>query len=452
MRGTMKGILLGSTALLTSGLAVTPATAADPIKISVGGYYIFYALTGSIEGTYALNGSSTQYKGIQFIQEGEIHFTGETKLDNGTSVGIQVQLEGWDPSAAAGNRQIDEAYLFAYGDWGRVEFGARDPAGYRMWYGAPSALIEFGFLQHNTSFLWANASAAANNKAALHVTGADIGMQVQDANRINYFTPRVYGLQLGVGYAPKWNPSGNFPTSGPSANLNQTCGFNDATTANGCPTNDYSFQDMIDVGVNYVNKFGDVSVAAYGAFLYSSFVPGFSPFPAAANLISGQNLTSMKQWVVGLQLNYAGFTIGGNVGYDNNGQGSNYYTGVDNDTRFYAASIMYATGPWQFSFGWEGSYNNNGNGSLSVVSIAPGTNVQTLGAAATKAIYFGNNPAAGAARFCGESAQKFEFGANYLLGPGIHLTGGAIAYNYSGPSNAVAGQSWGILLGMDFRF
>src|SRR5689334_3272558 len=58
MRGTMKGILLGSTALLTSGLAVMPAMAADPIKINVGGYYIFYALTGAIEGTYALNGSS----------------------------------------------------------------------------------------------------------------------------------------------------------------------------------------------------------------------------------------------------------------------------------------------------------------------------------------------------------------------------------------------------------
>jgi hypothetical protein len=105
----------------------TPVLAAEPIKIGVGGYYIFYALTGAIEGTYALNGNgSTQYKGLQFIQEGEIHFTGQTKLDNGTTVGLQVQLEGWDPSVAAGNRQIDEAYLFAFGDWGRVEPGGRD--------------------------------------------------------------------------------------------------------------------------------------------------------------------------------------------------------------------------------------------------------------------------------------------------------------------------------------
>ena len=96
MRGTMKGILLGSTALLTSGLAITPALAADPIKIGVGGYYIFYALTGAIEGTYALNGTSTQYKGVQFIQEGELHFSGRSKLDNGTTIGITVELEGWN--------------------------------------------------------------------------------------------------------------------------------------------------------------------------------------------------------------------------------------------------------------------------------------------------------------------------------------------------------------------
>ena len=42
--------------------------------------------------------------------------------------------------------------------------------------------------------------------------------------------------------------------------------------------------------------------------------------------------------------------------------GANYFTGVDNDTRFYTAGIMYETGPWQMSFMWAGFYNTNGNG------------------------------------------------------------------------------------------
>jgi hypothetical protein len=450
----MKKFLISSSSLFAITLFDTCAMAAEPIKIGVGGYYIFYAQAGAIEGSYARDGSSTQYKGNQFVQEGEIHFTGQSKLDNGTTVGLQVQLEGWSPSVATGNRQIDEAYLFAFGDWGRIELGARDPAGYRMWYGAPSALIEFGFLQHNSGFNWANASALANNKANLHITAAAIGSQVGDSNRINYFTPRLAGLQLGIGYAPKWNPFFGFPgiTSGPTPNLNNTCGFSDPTTASNCPTNDYSYQDMIDIGANYINKFGRVSVAAYGAFLYASFVPGLTNLASVANTVTGYNQTSLKQWVAGLQLGYGGFTIGGNIGWDNNGVGANYYTGVDNDTHFYNVGIMYETGPWQFSFGWAGSYNDNGNGSRSILSIASGTNAITLNSPATPSAAFSNNINAGGLVFGTESAQKFEAGANYQLGPGIHLTGGGVVYNYSGPSNAVTGQSWGILLGMDFRF
>src|SRR6266404_6540035 len=185
----MKKLLLGSTALIVGGLMAAPAMAADPIKIGVGGYYTFYAMAGQIDSTYALNGSSTQYKGVNFIQEGEIHFIGQTKLDNGTTVGLRVELEGWNATpvgAGLGNRQIDEAYLFAFGDWGRVEFGAKDQASYIMYYGAPSALIGFGFIQHNTNFAWVSSAAIANNLAYAHATASTIGSQFQDVNRINY--------------------------------------------------------------------------------------------------------------------------------------------------------------------------------------------------------------------------------------------------------------------------
>ena len=65
---------------------------------------------------------------------------------------------------------------------------------------------------------------------------------------------------------------------------------------------------------------------------------------------------------------------------------------------------------------------------------------------------FGNNPQAGALRFGSETASKIEVGANYALGPGVKMMGGLIFNNLSGPSNAVAAQSWAALLGMDFRF
>jgi outer membrane protein OmpU len=456
----MKKLLLGSTALVVGGLMAAPAMAADPIKIGVGGYYQFYAQAGSISSVYALNGSSVQYKGVNFIQEGEIHFIGQTKLDNGTTIGIRVELEGWNSATSSTTttgsvRQIDEAYLFAFGDWGRVEFGSKDQASYIMYYGTPSALLGFGFIQHNSNFTWSNGAANTFNKAWFHVTDGTIGGQFQDVNRINYYTPRFAGLQIGVGYAPKINLNqGNTGLAAGPFGPGSTCGFNDATTANNCPTADYSWQDVWDIGANYLNKFGDVTVAAYGAFMYANFVPGYQPLASAANLTTGANLAPWKQWVVGLQFGFAGFTLGGSVGYDNNGLGANYYTGVDNDTRYVSVGLMYETGPWQMSVGWVGSQNTNGNGSISIASTTVGTSGlnSNITAATTTAQAFSQNPNNGGLVFGTETSQKFEAGANYALGPGIKLTGGFVYYTSNGPTNAVVGNSWAALLGMDFRF
>jgi hypothetical protein len=158
-------------------------------------------MAGNIDPTYAFNGSVTNYKGGAFTQEGEIHFIGQTKLDNGTSVGLTVELEAWNPSTGATGAvaQIDEAFIFAFGDWGRVEMGSRDAATYRMYYGTPSALIGWGAIQHNHN--WINASVQANNKGYARTMATTITPTWQDVNRIN-FTPRFQGLQIGGGYVP----------------------------------------------------------------------------------------------------------------------------------------------------------------------------------------------------------------------------------------------------------
>jgi hypothetical protein len=454
----MKKLLLGSTALVVGGVMAAPAMAADPIKIGVGGYYTFYGAAGNIDPTYALNGTFTSYKGFSIIQEGEIHFIGQTKLDNGTSVGITVELEGWNPSSATANAQIDEAFLFAFGDWGRMELGSRDAATYRMYYGTPSAFIGWGAIQHNHNYI--NASVQGNNKGYARTMATTITPTWQDVNRVNYFTPRFAGLQIGIGYAPKLNASAtNTPgmISGPG-NGAGICGYNNATNVAQCPSADYAWQDLFDVGANYLNKFGDFTVALYGAFAYASFVPGFQPFAGASNMVTGANLTSWKQWVAGAQFGFAGFTVGGAIGWDNNGLGGNYYTGVDNDTRFYTAGVMYETGPWQMSAMWAGFWNTNGNGSSNVTNIATGTQVQTLSAAnatgnpfSGNSTYFSNNPST-QGLFGAEVVQKWEVGANYALGPGIKAVGGFMYYNAYGPSSAVVGNSWAVMLGMDLRF
>ncbi len=132
-------------------------------------------------------------------------------------------------------------------------------------------------------------------------------------------------------------------------------------------------------------------------------------------------------------MGFKGFTLGGSIGQDNNGLGSNYYTGQNNDMRYYSAGLMYETGPWQLSAGWMGARNNNGNGSQTVGAIAPGTNLQTLNTPASTSAAFSQNQT-GALRFGQESVDKFEIGINYALGPGVKLTGGGLYYNATGPT------------------
>ena len=448
----MKKLLLGSTALVAGGLMAAPAMAADPIKIGVGGYYTFYGQAGYTESSYALNGTSIQYRAVSILQEGEIHFIGQTKLDNGTTIGLTVELEGHNPSSAVANAQIDEAFMFAFGDWGRIELGSRDAGPYRMFYGPPSALIGWGFFNPNHSY---QPAQVANNKAVRSSFGSlTLDPQGQDVQRINYFTPRFAGFQLGVSYAPKINvaPVTLGAAANGSAGAAGVCGYANATNQANCPTNDYSYQDVVEVGVNYLNKFGDFTVALFGGYMWATFVPGLNPNAAAANIATGANATNWRQWVIGGQFGFAGFTLGASYGWDNNGLGSNYYTGVDNDTRFFGVGIMYETGPWQVSAGWAGFRNTNGNGSLPFVTTTLGASGATAGAPASSSAAFGGNPSAGALSFGQESADKFEVGANYALGPGVKLTGGAVYHIFSGPSALVAGQAWTVLLGVDFRF
>jgi hypothetical protein len=108
-----------------------------------------------------------------------------------------------------------------------------------MYYGTPSALIGWHAIQHNHN--WANGSVIANNKAYGRTMATTITPTWQDVNRINYFTPRFAGLQIGVGYAPKLNAAQQttFINSGPTG-VSGICGYNNATNINNCPTAEYA--------------------------------------------------------------------------------------------------------------------------------------------------------------------------------------------------------------------
>src|SRR3989304_5096220 len=123
----MKKVLMGTTALVAMGAwAVSPAAAAEePIKIAVGGYYesVVFFFDESFDDP------SIDVHEINVRQEGEIIFTGQTVLDNGLTIGINVQLE-----AVTQGDQLDEQFIYFSGEFGRVNVGAENSAAYLMGY------------------------------------------------------------------------------------------------------------------------------------------------------------------------------------------------------------------------------------------------------------------------------------------------------------------------------
>src|SRR4029450_7569223 len=127
----MKRLLHSTTALVGFGVMAGQASAAEPIKLMVGGFFReAYMVNFDDDGEGEL-GNERNTDG--FFNDAETFFMGMTTLDNGLSVGARVELEGEDDdslsvdfdggSASDGGDQIDEAWLYFPGGLGGVVRG-----------------------------------------------------------------------------------------------------------------------------------------------------------------------------------------------------------------------------------------------------------------------------------------------------------------------------------------
>jgi hypothetical protein len=315
-----------------------------------------------------------EFDGIDQKSEAEIHFLPSITLDNGLQIGADVQLEAsGDPDT------IDESYLFIDGEFGRVLLGSADSAGYLMHYGAPDVT----FLNVNSGSMTLFVPFSGTVSGALDDTGTIADLQVgddvfrgtlgstylenrgnSDAQRFTYFTPRFAGLQLGVSYA----------RDGLEDNMAQL------------NLDDDPLNNIVDVGANYVNTFGALDVVVSGRWGIAS---------DSRSGVPGTDIGDHPQvWATGLNLGYAGVTIGGSFGEQNN-------AGVQ-DGRAWDAGISYTTGTWGVSFTYFNGENvddeadTDGDG-----AVGP-----------TDAVLVGGND---------EQLKQYLLGVSYTLAEGVAL-------------------------------
>ena len=125
--------------------------------------------------------------------DSEIHFKGSLEADSGLKFSVHVELEGdrGEGTVKDGKTKqnfIDESYARVSGEFGQIEFGARDHAMVRMHSGISD--VGIGLTSGDTQ-KWVPGTY-------LETAGHAIG----NARKLNYITPRVSGVQVGVSYAP----------------------------------------------------------------------------------------------------------------------------------------------------------------------------------------------------------------------------------------------------------
>ena len=84
--------LFGTTAIVGLLANAGPALASEPIKLGVGGFFReTYMAVFDDDGEGEL-GNERNTDG--FFNDAEVHFKGETTLDNGLTVGAHIELKG----------------------------------------------------------------------------------------------------------------------------------------------------------------------------------------------------------------------------------------------------------------------------------------------------------------------------------------------------------------------
>lgn len=290
----MKKILLGTTAIVAAGMIAAPsADAADKIDIAVGGFMNQWF------GYTTAEDESADYQGFNNKSNTEIHFTGTTKLDNGISLGVGIELEGNSSSS-----HIDESYATISGNFGKFTIGSNDSS-MSMMHVSPTNVGA------GVGDTWVPNSIDAAFADSTDVTPDGNG----DSEKVTYMTPSIKGFQLGLSYLPD-NKEDN----------------------NGARDSNAEVTDGYTIGASFNHDFdGDFNIAM--SLGYGAFTDG----PA------GQD--DPNAFSAGLTVGFGGFSIGGSYGMT---EGTS-----DDETSRFSLGAAYEMGPWGFSANY---FHSDGDG------------------------------------------------------------------------------------------
>lgn len=365
----MKKLLMCSAAVAL-GLAVAAPAKADGIKLDLAGHFKGY-VTWLSQDTVTDGVGSLNERHFDILRETEIHFTGETTLDNGLTVGVHHEA---DIDNQDGNGSdffaTEESYAYFSGAWGRVNFGKEDGANYLLQVATPSAdenydglrqyinpeninmtglanlggggILNIGtpFVNSGTGRVGGMGSRGFVNTGKLDYANDSTGY----SNKITYLTPVWSGFQGGVSYTPSTDVElGGSPGDGSRAfgvhqKSNTILGNNSDT-----------YGDAWEGALRYEGKWQEVGVTLGGGYTHVALQQSITGQAPGAGGTLGSNVDDFNQWNLGGALTWQQFGLGVAYTHDNGGLHDN------GDNRTWVVGLDYTTGPFKLG----ASYLNN---------------------------------------------------------------------------------------------
>lgn len=420
----MKKILLAGTAIVGAAVLASPAQA--DLKIDLGGHFRGYAVYND-QDEASTGAAGDELRNFEFKRDMEVHFSGETTTDSGLTVGVHAELDlGSEQRSGAGVTgnpaqtgtgsfsaftgtnndlsNLDEAYIYFSGGWGRVNFGSEDGAAYLLQVAAPSADSNVDgmrvYVQALNADVWDDGVA---NNSILGTNGLDFNVRLgydnaffRDTDRLTYLTPKWNGFQAGVSYAPEAG-QGNVDGAFEGASLSD---------------NTVDFEDLWEVAARWDGEFEGFGISAGLGYANAS-----ATNETAAG-VGAFGSDDFQSWDAGLNVSFNDFSVG--VAYLNADTGVDEAAGAGNSAEIetWTVGAAWDNGPYHLGATW---YNTE-----------IGNNAYGLGLAGTDDV----------------EIDRWTVGGGYTYGPGMTFRGSVAFGDVEASSGAAADDTDFIQVGI----
>lgn len=303
--------------LFCTALFVPHMASASPLQLDVGGYTSIY---GAYTDQAAPAGQS--FRTWDMRKDTEIHLDGKTKLDNGVTAGVRLEL---DVDRSDGASTIEESYFYLESTRGKLLVGEEDGAGFALQVTPLTADPQIDGVRPNINTIAFNqlsSSGGLTNNRIMHAQD-----MARFTTKATYLTPVYEGFQAGVSYTPGAGEGDRSGLAGLEADDNDT-GTLDA---------------VYEAAARYAVDIAGTEVTVGGGYAYG--------------VLEADTATSddRVQWNIGTALKRDDVRVGVSYLRDNNA------VAYDGETQTIVTGASYKQGPFTHGISYLNRVDANGS-------------------------------------------------------------------------------------------